>query len=198
MSKKVLMCGGSSVVEHPLFQAEDGGSTPTPPLHAHDLTFDPCAFALAVECNGRWHSRLPHCQRGPWQYAFKAVARGRVYAIALWHNPSGRCLPHHWLELRRLACSDDAPRNTCSRFMAWMIRYFRRNCPERERCISYQDTAVHSGTIYRAAGWTAAYTSKPRLRDRSKPRKGTERMYRTNANGLSVDGSAKVRWEIQL
>lgn len=61
--------------------------------------------------------------------------------------------------------------------------------------LSYQDTAVHSGGIYKAAGWTAAYTSKPRVRDRSKPRVGTQRMYRSNINGVETDASAKVRWE---
>jgi hypothetical protein len=79
-----------------------------------------------------------------------------------------------------------------------MTRWFKEHCPERERMLSYQDTAVHQGTIYKAAGWTAAYTSKPRIRDRSKPRVGTSRNYRSNINGVEVDASAKVRWEKML
>lgn len=97
-----------------------------------------------------------------------------------------------------MACSPEAPRNTASRFLGWMARWFAANHPERERMLSYQDTAVHSGGIYKAAGWDAAYVSKPRVRDRSKPRIGTERAYRSNLNGVEPDASAKVRWEKKL
>ena len=79
-----------------------------------------------------------------------------------------------------------------------MVRYFREHCPERERCISYQDTEVHTGTIYKATNWHIAYVGKKRYRDRSKPRAGTNRMYRWNINSDDVDAVAKVRWEILL
>lgn len=185
-------------VAYPLFQAEGGGSTPASALHTGDLTFARCERALAVRLVGEWHSRLPKCQAGPWQYAFSAEHSGIVYAVALWNNPSARTLPGHWLELRRLACAPDAPPNTPSAFLGWMARYFAKHSPERERLVSYQDTAVHQGTIYRAAGWTPAFTSKPRVRDRSKNRVGTERAYRSRLNGIAPDASAKVRWERAL
>ncbi len=79
-----------------------------------------------------------------------------------------------------------------------MIRWFRANTPERERAISYQDCGVHQGTIYKAAGWTVGFVAKPRLRDRSAPRAGTRRDYRTDMNGKDPAGSAKVRWEMTL
>jgi hypothetical protein len=178
----------------PLFQVGNGGATPTPALHCKELTFEPCEKPHAVTLVRLWHSRLPNCQDGPWEYAFRAQKEDVTYAVALWNTPSGRCLPQHWLELRRMACSPDAPKNTPSRFLAWMARYFEKNCPQREKLISYQDTAVHKGTIYKAAGWTAEYTSKPRIRDRSGKRAGTNRMYRWNINGTEADASAKIRW----
>jgi hypothetical protein len=79
-----------------------------------------------------------------------------------------------------------------------MVRYFKKTCPERERAISYQDLDVHQGTIYKAAGWKVGYVSKPRVRDRSKKRVGTDRMYRTNKNGIEPDAAGKARWEISL
>lgn len=165
-------------------------------LKARHLTFEVMDKADAVQACSGWHSRLPNTQKGPWQFAFGAYApEGTLVAVALWNNPSARMLPSHWLELRRMACSPDAPKFTASAFLGWMIRYFKRHHPERERAISYQDTAVHEGTIYKASGWTAAYVSKPRVRDRSKPRVGTERAYRSNLNGAAPDASAKVRWE---
>jgi hypothetical protein len=190
--------GDSIRVVHPLFQEEGGGSTPTSPLHSRDLIFEPCDKMHAVRLVHEWHSRMPNCQRGPWQFAFRAQHVGITYAVALWNTPSGRCLPQHWLELRRMACAPDAPEHTASRFLAWMARYFRKHHKHRERCISYQDTAVHKGTIYRAAGWTAAHTSKPRIRDRTTKRPGTRRDYRWNINGTEQDASAKVRWEFSL
>lgn len=147
--------------------------------------------------NRRWHSRLPETQPNPWQYAFRAAFDGVTYGVALWHNPSARTLPSHWLELRRLAVADDAPHCTASRMLGEMTKWFRRNVPERERLISYQDRDVHTGTIYKAAGWTAEYVSEPRVRDRSSTRPGG-RMYRWNQNGDAPDGAGKVRWEMRL
>lgn len=168
-------------------------------IKPRELKLEVCEKLYAVELCRLWHSRLPNVQRGPWQFAFEAHWEGTPVAVALWNNPSARMLPNHWLELRRMACSPVAPRNTASWFLAQMARYFRAHCPERERLISYQDTAVHLGTIYKAAGWTAAYRSAPRVRDRSKPRAGTDRAYRlSDFNGTDVDASAKVRWELML
>ena len=79
-----------------------------------------------------------------------------------------------------------------------MRRYFQRHHRDRERLISYQDQDVHTGTIYRAAGWTVAAVAKPRQRDRSGARRGTRRDYRSNLNGAPPDAAAKARWEIGL
>ena len=188
----------STRIVRPLFQEEDGGLIPTSTLHARDLRFGGCPDAFAVQQVQAWHSRLPRCQAGPWQFAFAAEAQGICYAVALWNTPSARCLPQHWIELRRMACAPDAPRYTASRFLAWMVRFLKVHHPDRETAMSYQDTAVHHGTIYKAAGWTATYTSKPRIRDRSGNRVGTVRKYRSNLNGIDTDASAKTRWEISL
>jgi hypothetical protein len=194
----MITSADSVVVAHPLFHTGRGGSNPTSALTAKQLRFAPCSVELARLCTYKWHSRLPKTQRGPWQFAFVVSCEGVVYAVALWHNPSARTLPAHWLELRRLACSPGAPPNTCSRFLAWMCRYFAKHHSGRERAISYQDTAVHEGTIYRAAGWKIARVQRARARDRSKLRVGTSRAYRSSQNGLAADASEKVRWEKAL
>ena len=141
-----------------------------------------------------WHSRLPNCQDGPWTHAFRGHYKDRTYVVALWNNPSGRCLPNHWRELRRMACAPDAPRYTASCFLGWMARWFMANEPEHEKLISYQDTAVHKGTIYKAAGWTPEWTTVERERDRAGNRVGTKRKYRSNLNGTDADRAKKVRW----
>lgn len=185
-------------VLHPLFQAGNGGSIPTSTLRARDLVFEECPKYHAVDLIRAWHSRLPNCQKGPWTHAFRGHVDGITYVVALWNNPSGRMLPGHWRELRRMACSPDSPKNTSSRFLGWMVRWFRKNYPQCEKLISYQDTAVHTGTIYRAAGWKAEWVTQKRIRNRSKNRVGTTRSYRSNLNGVETDAVSKIRWAIEI
>lgn len=65
---------------------------------------------------------------------------------------------------------------------------------EREKLISYQDTAVHTGCMYKAAGWSVEFVTKARVRDRSPNRVGTSRKYRSDTNGASAASSEKLRW----
>lgn len=167
------------------------------PSKATQLELEVCTVAHARMLISLWHSRLPRTQRGPWKLAMHAFYGSTTYAVALWHNPSARMLPQNWLELRRMAVASDAPHCTASWFLRAMEKWIRRHYPECERLISYQDTEVHRGTIYRAAGWQSGAIQKPRVRDRSKPRP-SGRMYRWNLNGVSADGAGKVRWECSL
>lgn len=174
------------------------GAIPVSPLHVCDLQFGLCPKPEAVKFIRQYHSRLPNCQNGPWTHAFWARYNSSTYATALWNNPSGRCLPRHWRELRRMACGPGAPRNTASCFLAWMVRWFQRYEPEHEKLISYQDTEVHTGTIYRAAGWIPEWTTQARIRNRSGLRAGTTRKYRSNLNGEHIDAVSKIRWARHL
>lgn len=147
---------------HPLFQADEGGSTPTSAL---DLQIDKISFSRAIEFNRRWHSILPrfgtgfiHNQPFP---CFAATCGGIIFAVAIWSNPAARNLPQHtWLELRRMAISDDAPRNSASRMLRVMRLMLRRDWPKIVRVYSYQSKSVHTGAMYRADGWQPAGISK--------------------------------------
>ena len=144
-------------VAHPLFQA--GGDGPQP-ISALQLRLYQISYPLALALNRLWHSRLPRfgagfIKRQPF-LCYGAEFGGLYYAGAIWSNPVARNLPQHeWLELRRLAISSDAPRNTASRLLAVMARLIREERPQIVRLVSYHDTTVHAGTIYRAAGWTS-------------------------------------------
>jgi len=151
-----LKTGAESIrVMHPLFQAEEGGSIPTSALL---LTLEEIDFCRARELNKLWHSRLPRIGTGfiksqPFP-CFAATFEGVIYAVAIWSNPIARKLPQQeWLELRRLAIAPDAPRNTASRMLRIMALLLRKSRPEVTRLISYHDTEVHTGCIYKAAGW---------------------------------------------
>lgn len=149
-------------VMRPLFQAEESGSIPTSALQ---LWFTPISHQTFKALNRVWHSRLPLIGSSAGRAYYGAEFQGRLYAVAMWSNPIARLLPQTtWLELRRFAIASDAPRNTASRMLGWMVRELRRRFPEVVRLISYQDSDAHTGTIYRASGWTQATNYKSRSR----------------------------------
>jgi hypothetical protein len=138
-------------VARPLFQEEGSGSTPTSALQLWFVQID---LDLAKDLNRLWHSRLPKCGKPACRAAYAAEFGGLFYAVAIWTNPLARKLPQYtWHELNRMAIAPDAPRNTASRMLAWMARDIKQRFPDAQRLISYQDLDVHTGIIYRAAGW---------------------------------------------
>lgn len=128
-------------------------------------------------------------------YAFAAQhpETREMFAASLWNNPSARTLPNSWLELRRMAVAPNAPHCTASAFLMAMVRQLRHD--GYRHFISYQDTQVHTGTIYKAAGWRVEYTSKPRKRERGfSAARGRD--YRKSINGEEPDVAGKNRWAI--
>lgn len=179
------------VVAHPLFQAGGGGSTPTSAL---DLFFFRCDRDLFQKCNQLWHSRLPKICVSFGRVYYAAEYRGDVFAVAMWSNPVARLLPQNaWLELRRFAIRDAAPKNTASRMLGWMVRDIKRSMPEIERLISYQDCDAHVGTIYRASGWKPAEGYVSRSRGWAPGAGGGNRL-RVGRTNQAV--SPRVRWEL--
>jgi hypothetical protein len=177
-------------VLHPLFQGEGGGSIPTSSLQLHvgQISVD-----LAIDLVGLWHSRLPvvdksNVQRTKHLWCIGAEYDGKWYATAIWTNPiSPTYATVPYLELRRFAIADDAPKNTASRLLGVMTRQIRKKFPNIERLISYQDTDVHAGTIYAASGWEKAHHGRNSDWNRAKrPRKE------------QVATGDKIRWEYPL
>ena len=179
-------------VAYPLFQEGGGGSTPTSAL---SLAFDTCSLVTFRELNMAWHSRLPKIGASQFRVKYVAEYYGIYYATAAWSNPVARLLPQReWLELRRLAISDDAPKNTASRMIGWMVRDIRKRFPEVVRLISYQDCDAHSGTIYKASGWKPAENYISRRRGWAVGSGGAT--YRANRANQSV--APRMRWEKEL
>ena len=176
-------------VAHPLFQAGGDGSMP---ISALCLTVERIPMDMACDLNRRWHSRLPKIEksnvlRNADYVCYGAMCGGIAYAAAIWSSPVARLLNDgRTLELRRLAIAPDAPRNTASRMLAVMRRLVVREKPHIERLVSYQDTEVHTGGIYRASGWTAAHLAK-----------GREWTCPSRHRGGVQSAADKVRWETQ-
>ncbi len=180
----------SGRVAHPLFQEGGGGSSPTSALQ---LKVDRCAVLFACELVRKWHSRLPvidrsNIYRNSDYVCYSASLDGIAYAAAVWTSPVARMLNDgRTLELRRFAISDDAPKNTASRVLRVMRNLISAELPHINKLVSYQDTSVHAGTIYAAAGWVIA--GRRRASEwscKSRPRRPTQ----ANAQ--------KIRWEFVL
>lgn len=186
-------CGDSVRDSTPLFRSGRGGTTPTSP---HQLFLIEYPVKRACELNAVWHSRFPFIHwsnvvRNKHSVCYSFELDDISFAVAIWSSPiaanrlkDGQRL----LELRRMAVAPDAPPNTASRMLAVMRRKIKQKFPDLIRLISYQDTEVHKGTIYKASGWTIANVQEKSADWTNKKRK--------RAKPQST--APKVRWELSL
>lgn len=182
-----MYSGDGIRVVHPLFQVEGGGSIPTSPLQ---LNIGWITVKLAIQLNELWHSRLPSFTSPPERCkAFGAECGGIFYAAAIWSPPVATGLNYTGrYELRRLAVAPDAPRNTASRMLRIMRDLIVAKMPGVRILVSYQDTEVHTGGIYKAAGWKAVAKTQ-----------GGERWDMPSRRRRKIQTTAaKIRWELEL
>jgi len=120
---------------------------------------------------------------------YGAEYKNTFYAIAMWSLPiaANRIVDgNKLLELRRMAISDDAPRNTASKMLSWMRKDIKKIRPDIIRLISYQDTGAHHGTIYKASNWVIERESEYISWDK----------HRTRPGQLEQSTANKIRWGI--
>jgi hypothetical protein len=150
---------------------------------------------IACMLNELWHSRLPKIHwsnvvRNTHYVCYVFKYKEAIIGVGIWSSPvaqnrmtDGKKI----LELRRLALSNVCPKNTASFVIADMIKRIKKKFPELIKLVSYQDTEVHLGTIYKASNWKQA--GQTTLIDwNTKDRKRNK--LQSNAN--------KIRWEYHL
>lgn len=183
-----------AIVAYPLFQGEDGGSLPTSALQ---LRFEEIDMMDACALNRRWHSMLPRTDLGNMlcgnmSVAYAAEFSGMYLAVAIWSQPIIRSIMDgKTIELRRLAISSDAPKNTASRMLAVMRRLVKKKYDFLEKAVSYLAVDVHAGTIYKASGWAPVGKVVE-----ARPQRFTGS--RQRSTGPLQTKSKKQRWEIAL
>lgn len=94
---------------------------------------------------------------------FGAFINNKLIGVAQWGRPINKYLQinlvknsewNSFLELNRLVCIDDTPRNTESRFISICLKLLKKNAPQIKWVISFADaTQCGDGTIYRASGF---------------------------------------------
>jgi len=188
-----MICGESIRVVHPLFPTEGGGSTPTSPLQFH---FGRISAELAATLNSEWHSVLPYIPIFHIEIAFAAIFSNVFYAVAMFGRPVARTICDSGiLELRRMAIAPDAPKNTASRMIAWMVKEVAKMRPDIRKLISYQDTSIHRGTIYKAQGWIPVDMSSSPVNWGGAAQTKTPPSRTRNGKVLKAP---KIRWERTL
>jgi hypothetical protein len=149
----------------------------------------------ACDLNAKWHSRLPkvvagNIYRNRHYVCYGAEFQGTYFAVGIWSSPVAANRfknGNNILELRRLAIAPDAPFNTATRMLKIMRLDIKKRFPNVTRLISYQDTEVHQGTIYKAAGWNSTATSEGISWSATGRKRNTDQTLAT-----------KVRWEFEL
>jgi len=170
------------------------------PASAKQLVVSETSRYTARDLNALWHSKLPIYNTGfclNSLASFVATYENVYYATAIWTNPVAAQLPQkEWLELRRLAIAPDAPKFTATYMLGKMVKAIRAKFDGVTTLVSYQDMTVHSGTIYKAANWTADGIHKGGSwnRPNAKNANGTPR---TRPDLNSATG-AKQRWIYKL
>lgn len=186
-------CGENVIDTQMTLQLSDGDSSPTSPLQFKFVTISAMA---ACTLNYKWHSRFPEIHwsnvvRNKRYICYAARYEGAYFAVAIWSSPiAGNRFNNAEtiLELRRMAISEKAPKNTASRMLSHMRKDIGKKFPEIRRLISYQDTEAHTGTIYKASGWILRNTMSKEVdwgtngRQRSEPQ----------------SHAPKIRWEYAI
>ena len=174
-------------VAQPLFPVDGQGSIPMSPLQLNIIII---GTDIAVQLNKHWHSRLPiitNAKIGD-TISFGAIYKNIYFACAIWTRPIARMFNGlGYLELRRMAIANDSPKNTSTRMIKIMKVLIKKNLPHINKLISYQDTAVHNGTIYKASGWSVGGY-----------RKNIGKGWNTRLRNTMQTASNKIRWEKQI
>lgn len=183
-----------SVDAFPLFGSSSSAPTSAKQLHLFEID-----MRTARDLNHRWHSMLPRTDLGNLLCGNMSVAYGAMfeeqwYAVAIWSQPIIRSVcDGKTIELRRLAISADAPKNTASRMLSIMCRLVPTKFPFVKKAVSYLAVDVHAGTIYRASGWTPVGQVV-----NARPQRFSGVNAKTRATAPLQTTSRKQRWEIQL
>lgn len=160
-----------------------------------EIKVEECKAQVACFLNELWHSRLPYIHwsnvvRNTHYICFVFKWKQAIIGVGIWSSPVAQNRMKdgkNILELRRLALSDVCEKNTASFVISQMIKIIKIKFPDVIKLISYQDTQVHLGTIYKASNWYIGGQTK--LLD-----------WNTNNRKRNIlqSNADKVRWEYQM
>ena len=130
-------------------QLEEGGSIPTSPLQ---LYVRECRFHDIRHIFEEYHYKKSHMGGGI-SWCLGAYFNDIVMAGVVIGKPRHEKKYSSCVEIRRMACIDELPKNSESYLLSKTVWWLKKNT-DVERVISYSDQSVgHCGTIYKAANF---------------------------------------------
>ena len=165
-------------------------------LTIKDIVIETTRAQIACMLNELWHSKLPKIHwsnvvRNKHYVCYVFKFKEAIIGVGIWSSPvAANRLKNgnRMLELRRLALTNVCPKNTASFVISKMIKDIKERFDDIDTLISYQDTEVHLGTIYKASNWKAA-PQQTKIQDWNTDKRKRNKLQST-AN--------KIRWEYQL
>lgn len=145
------------MVEQLTFQLDNGGSIPTSPLQckAHF-----CEWADIQQIFKENHYKSNHIGGGI-LHCFRLDFNGNTIGGAVYGQPRHNVYGDDVIDLRRFACTEAAPKNTESYFLAKTIMLLRKN-KVMSKILTYADeTQGHFGIIYKACNFQKIGEVKP-------------------------------------
>lgn len=134
-----------------LFQAGEGGSIPT---RSHKIV--ECRFKDIRHIFEKHHYKGGHMGGGITACVALVEPNGRIVGgsvLGKLRHDKKYSLEHRAIEIRRMACLEECPKNTESYFLSKVIWFIKKN-DLADEVISYSDKSVgHVGTIYKAANF---------------------------------------------
>ena len=136
-----------------------------------DFTVAEVPFSVVVPFIEKWHYSHSAKGQSP-KHSFVLMSKGEVIGAMIygyfamrnqWKKYSiyGAEKEFDIIELRRLVCIDDTPRNTESYFIGQTIQHLKKNS-DYKLIVSYADPHHgHAGTIYKASNFIHAGMTSP-------------------------------------
>ena len=193
------LCDGGASEARPAFQPGDGGSQPTSSLQIKSFRVEGCDITQVRAFVEQWH--YSHNTNGiRSRYCFRLMAGRTMIGGAIFGGPA---MANQWkkyaasedgvVELRRLCCVDDAPKNTESYFIAKMLMLLRKHTGV-ELVISYADRAYgHTGIIYKASNFECRGDTAPGTVIIHNGKRYHDKCVRTKYRGKLKPFAAKIK-----
>ena len=120
-----------------------------------------------------------------------AIIYGKIGMANVWKKYAEK--ESDLIELKRLCCIDNTPKNTESFFIGHTLRWLRKNTPIKT-VISYADTTYsHDGTIYQASNFTHVGMTAPGRVIMYNGKRYHDKTIRTKYNGQLKPYAIKIK-----
>lgn len=144
-------------------------------MEVNSLRVDPIRYSVARPFIEKFHYshntngiHVLHCfglfAPQPEKFGFLSLVGAMMYGKPAMNNQASKWSPNNpdkCIELRRLVCIDETPKNTESFFISKTLKWLKKNT-DMEVVLSYADPAFgHTGIIYKASNFVLVGKSAP-------------------------------------